>query len=105
MTNLQVKLVKSLTQKLLPSKHNSDMFIQCCEIVQEGHCWYIKMPSITVFIGHNSETATQYVENLQVNPKHALISLVLDSNEFGIAFLKHSESYLATMSKGIGGAL
>lgn len=103
MTNQQVKLAKLLTQKLLPSKHNGDMFIQCCKIVQEGHCWYIKMPSITVFVGHNFDMATKYVKNLQVNPKHALIRIVLDSNEFGIAFLKHSE--LATMSKGIGGFL
>lgn len=102
MTNLQVNLVKLLTQKLLPSEQD-DMFIQHCQIVQEGHCWYIKIPSITVFIGHSSEKATQYVESLQVNPKHALIQIVLDSNEFGVTFLKHYD--LATMSKNIGGAL
>ncbi len=56
---------------------------------------------MTVFIGHNSKTATQYIEDL--HPQYALKQLVLDSNEFGIVFLKHLE--LTTMSKGIGGAL
>ena len=89
MNHQEFNLLNCLKKKLMPPKCNDDLFIQSCQIVHENHCFYIKMPSITVYLGYRFETAIQYVDNLHTAPK-ALLQLVLDSNEFGAAFIKHS---------------
>ena len=67
-------LTKLLNQKL-PSQHSG-------EIIQKDNCWYVQMPTLRVLIGNSSESAFQYIQDLEARPEYALMQLVLDSHEF-----------------------